>query len=312
MSGYIAQLDALEERFVAWAERRPDIRAAIVVGSRARSDHPADEWADLDLGILVERPRRYLMHHGWLRQLGSPLVKYMDPSGVTLHVLFEDGADAGFAFLPANVFKQAVRVLPLVNRFPALFRALPGGLGTRLENELAEAVAYYRRGYRVILDKDGLVERFLSLAPSGAPEAAPPTDEEFRELVSHFWFLTVWTAKHLKRGELWWAKTNGCDGQLKSMLLQMIEWHERGAKGWEYDTWEEGRFLEEWADAALVQQLKATFARYDDADVWSALTATMDVFRELSKDTAVRLGYPYPAKVDAGATRLVAEIIEAN
>jgi aminoglycoside 6-adenylyltransferase len=297
---------------VAWAATRKDIRAAIVVGSRARTDHPADEWADLDLGILVERPQRYLKHHGWLRQLGSPLVKYMDPSGVTLHVLFEDGADAGFAFLPANAFKQAVRVLPLVNRFPALFRALPGGLGVRLENELAEAVAYYRRGYRVILDKDGLADRFFSLAPARAPKAPPPTEEEFRELVAHFWFLTVWTAKHLKRGEVWWAKTNGCDGQLKRMLLQMIDWHERGANGWDYDTWEEGRFLEEWADAALVQRLKPTFAHYDPDDVWSALTATMDAFRVLAVETALRLGYPYLRTMDEGVAALVGEIADAR
>ena len=68
-----------------------------------------DEWADLDLGILVEAPQRYLRRHFWLRQPGSPLAKYLDPSGVTLHVLFEDGADAGFGFLPVSTFKQAVR-----------------------------------------------------------------------------------------------------------------------------------------------------------------------------------------------------------
>lgn len=312
MTNFSANVDALEQRFVAWAERRPDIRAAIVVGSRARTDHPADEWADLDLGILVERPRRYLKHHGWLRQLGSPLVKYLDPSGVTLHVLFEDGADAGFAFLPANTFRQAVRVLPLMNRFPGLFRVLPGGLGARIENELAEAAAYYRRGYRVILDKDEMAERFFSLAPTVAPRAAPPTEKEFHELVSHFWFLTVWTAKHLKRGDLWWAKSNGCDGQLKSMLLQMIEWHERGAKGWEYDTWEGGRFLEEWAGEKVVAALAPTFAHYEPGDVWHALSATMDAFRSLATDTASQLGYPYPNRMDDGATSLVAEIAEAE
>ncbi|HSP56420.1 MAG TPA: aminoglycoside 6-adenylyltransferase [Dehalococcoidia bacterium] len=312
MTNFSAQLDALEGRFVAWAERRADIRAAIVVGSRARTDHPADEWADLDVGVLVERPQRYLQHHGWLRQLGSPVVKYKDPTGPSLHVLFEDGADAGFAFLPANAIKQAVRVLPLMNRFPALLRALPAGLGARLESELAGAAAFYRRGYRVILDKDGLAERFLSLAPAGAPQAAQPTEKEFHELVSHFWFVTVWTAKHVKRGELWWAKTNGCDGQLKAMLLQMIEWHERSSKGWDYDTWEGGRFLEEWADKAVVNQLMPAFAHYEAADVWMALKATMDIFRDLATRTSARLGYTYPQKADDGATAFVTQIAAAE
>jgi predicted nucleotidyltransferase len=34
------------------------IRAAVVIGSRARVDHPADEWSDLDVLIfaLIQSP----------------------------------------------------------------------------------------------------------------------------------------------------------------------------------------------------------------------------------------------------------------
>lgn len=35
----------LEERVTAWVEDDPGIRAAVVIGSRTRTDHPADEWA---------------------------------------------------------------------------------------------------------------------------------------------------------------------------------------------------------------------------------------------------------------------------
>lgn len=33
---------ALEARFVEWARSEDGIRAAVVIGSRARTDHPAD------------------------------------------------------------------------------------------------------------------------------------------------------------------------------------------------------------------------------------------------------------------------------
>ena len=36
-------MEQIEQRFAAWAQTQPDIRAAMVVGSRARTDHPADE-----------------------------------------------------------------------------------------------------------------------------------------------------------------------------------------------------------------------------------------------------------------------------
>jgi hypothetical protein len=38
--------EALIENTVSWAQARQDIHLALVVGSRARLDHPADEWAD--------------------------------------------------------------------------------------------------------------------------------------------------------------------------------------------------------------------------------------------------------------------------
>lgn len=41
-----ASYGELIERSVKWAESRSDIRAAVIMGSRARVDHPADEWAD--------------------------------------------------------------------------------------------------------------------------------------------------------------------------------------------------------------------------------------------------------------------------
>jgi len=52
--------ERLIARFVAWAQEQDDVRAAVVIGSRARTDHPADEWADLDVLIATTDPQRLL------------------------------------------------------------------------------------------------------------------------------------------------------------------------------------------------------------------------------------------------------------
>ena len=58
--GKIAEAyERLIERFVQWAQTDDNIRAAIVIGSRARVDHPADEWSDLDILILANDPAPY-------------------------------------------------------------------------------------------------------------------------------------------------------------------------------------------------------------------------------------------------------------
>ena len=51
--------EQLEQNCIAWAQAQPDIRAAIVVGSRARLDHPADEWSDLGLILFTTTPAAY-------------------------------------------------------------------------------------------------------------------------------------------------------------------------------------------------------------------------------------------------------------
>jgi hypothetical protein len=42
MSPSALTYDILIGRLTAWAESSPDVRAALIIGSRARTDHPAE------------------------------------------------------------------------------------------------------------------------------------------------------------------------------------------------------------------------------------------------------------------------------
>jgi predicted nucleotidyltransferase len=72
MSNAQTAMQEIEERFVAWATSCPAIRAACVIGSRARVDHPADAWSDLDIVIITSEPERYLTATDWLAHMGVP------------------------------------------------------------------------------------------------------------------------------------------------------------------------------------------------------------------------------------------------
>ena len=75
MNGAVPDVDRayepIIERFVAGPHTEDGIRAAVVIGSRARTDHPADEWADLDIVIWSTDPARYLADAGWTATLGD-------------------------------------------------------------------------------------------------------------------------------------------------------------------------------------------------------------------------------------------------
>lgn len=125
------------------------------------------------------------------------------------------------------------------------------------------------------------------------PEKAEklPTESSWLETSHDFLYHVVWAAKKARRGELWVAKSS-CDGYQKNLLLLLIEWHAR-AKG-QRDTWHKGRYLERWADSAVLEQLPGTFASYTLADVQRALVANLRFYERFGREIASAFGYNFP------------------
>lgn len=288
--------EQLLTNFTTWATQEHNIRAALVIGSRARTVQPADQWADLDLIVIVQNAQPLIDNVDWLTQVGEPVLTFveMTPSGdPERRVLFQGGdygLDVDFSFLPlakVNGVLQAPH------------------LGPELAGELFNV---FGRGMRVLLDKDELTSRLRALlAPIASPTPPAPSTTAYAATVSDFWYHALWTAKHLRRGELWWAKA-GCDMRLKHLLLTMLEWHARFATVTKQDVWFRGRFLEMWADPRAVDELRQVFAHYDEADLWRALLATMHLFHWLATETAQGLSYSYPTQGEAYVTQLVEQL----
>jgi aminoglycoside 6-adenylyltransferase len=277
--------DRIAERFVEWAHTEDAVRAVFVIGSRARQDHAADEWADLDFLVLTSEASDHLRRSGWLSRIGDPWITFTEPTpaghGSERRVLFAGGVDVDFAFFT-------------VGEIETMFRFDPRAAGTALG-----------RGFRVLLDKDDVVARLLDGNPPAETEGASlPDAAAFEQVASDFWYHAVWTAKHLRRGELWWAKS-GCDGRMKELLRRVLEW-DAAAVG--RDPWFRGRFFEEWADPVILRGLRTAFASYDEDEVWAALAVTMDLFGEVSRRTAAALGVPYPPAAEEHARALVAQL----
>jgi len=297
--------EQLIARFVKWAEAQPDIGTAFVIGSQARTTRPADEWSDLDVVVIVDEPERYLFEIDWLENIGNPWVTFVEGAGDERErrVLFEGGLDVDFALLSRKKMRLLARLLRIRERFPALFRLLPRTAAQQVSQGSAAFSDVARRGTRVLLDKDGIAEHLLRV-PAEVPSPHPPAQDEFLGVIHDFLYHAVWTAKKLRRGELWTAQ--GCsDSYLMWRLLRMIEWHAHATHGLDYDTWHGGRFLEQWADGRVVKDLQGAFAHYDEKDLWRGLSAMMDLFRWVAVETAAELEHPYPTSADEHATELV-------
>lgn len=283
--------ETLIRRFTDWAEAEDNVRAAFIFGSRARSDHPADAWSDLDLLLLCRDAEPIWASTDWLDEIGNAWITFLEPTpdhqGFERRVLFEGGVDVDFVPTHAAGFVQMAK-----SGFPP---------------DLADMI---HRGIRILVDKDGIAE-LVDPERVTAPPYTPPTESEFLNLVNDFWYHTVWTAKHLRRGELWWAKSC-CDCYLKDRLRQLLAWHARATQGHTTETWLRGRFLEEWADPRATLALTQAFAHYNEDDVWRALRATMMLFSWLARETAEHSGYRYPSRGEAHARDLVETLEEGR
>lgn len=297
--------DRLLERLVAWAGTCADIRSVVIIGSRARvDDHPADPWSDIDVLLIATAPERYLATRDWLEALGRPWLSYVEPTPTggqnERRAVFEGAVEADFAIAADRDIKLAAYVLSVFRRLPLARRMLPSRFSKRLDT-LSDVLG---RGARVLVDKDGTVTRILQLLSTHRRQASMPTETEFLSVVERFLHGAIWTAKHVRRGELWRVKTLA-EVPRHAVLLRVLEWHSHAHHGPDYDTWDRGRFLEEWADPRAVVALRDVFARYDVDDTWRALFASMRLFRWLAEETAARLGYHYPKQLDDQVTAWV-------
>jgi aminoglycoside 6-adenylyltransferase len=209
-----------------------------------------------------------LEESAWFERLGEVLLTFIEETAVgqqfERRVLYQGSLAVDYNIFPDDAFRQLIKT-----GFPI------------------EVQDIFRRGFRVLVDKDEMMGN-LKVAPEMTP--TPPTAQEFAQHLNDFLYHAIWTAKKIRRGELWVAKSC-CDGYMKRLLLRMIEWNARAVKGWDYDTWFDGRFLERWADPEVVTELSGTFAHYDVDDVKSALLRTVKMHRRLSTEIGRRLRY---------------------
>jgi len=286
--GFTPDPDSLLERIVSWAQADGGVQACLLLGSRARRDRPADAWSDTDLILVVDDPDALLADAAWPAQFATVSITFIEETMLSLRerrVLYADGTDLDV--VPMSRWRMAQHL------------------------DDPHALLVLGRGHRVVVDKIGVfaglddrIARAQAVAASapGAPEPAV-----FANLVNDFWYHAVWTARKLRRGELWVARS--ClDGHMKRLLLQVMEW--KADLGSSTDHWFDGRFLEQWADPSTLGALGDSFAHYDSSDVARALEATMGLFHRLASDLAVRMELPYPTGADDSAARLVTELLQ--
>ena len=280
--------EEIESAYTAWAQANDDVRAAFVVGSRARVDHPADAWADLDIIMFARDADRYHETIDWIRAFAPLWIALAgrtaggDPERL---VLFAGGLQVDFVFHPDTHLA-----------------GLPQFLAT---GPLPDDIV---RGTRVLVDKEGVLAQ---LPPPGRPSAPqPPDSATFRQALEGFWFAAVYAAKQLRRGELW-PFQNASSG-MTGGLLQMVAWHACALSGGDCDTWHGGKFVAEWAREGVYADLQGVFSRLEVEDGRRAMRVRMALYSRLAREVAAELDLSYPTELEQQITATVERIMDGK
>lgn len=275
----------LIERIITWAETEDNIRAVIVTGSSTRGPDAADRFSDRDVEIIARDQEPLLADDAWIHAIAPVWVALNlenDPGDFeTRLVFFEGGRKVDFTVADRS------RIDGMLER-------------GRLDD-------LYERGYRVLLDKDG---RTADLPQPGgaAPRRTLPTQAEFADIVTEFWFEAAHMPTYLSRDDLWVVKFR--DWTMKEMLLRMLEWHALATRGGKTDVWYIGTKMKRWVDEQTWDELQHVFGRFGRGDSWRGLLATMALFTRLTRETAAALDLDCPAESERFITEYVLGFVD--
>ncbi|MFW6262729.1 MAG: aminoglycoside 6-adenylyltransferase [Thermotogota bacterium] len=268
--------DAIIQNFVRYTTTCEDLRAAVIIGSRARRETPADEFSDLDILILSNDPDKHIENTNWLSEIGEVHITFVEPlplgNGKERRVMFSDALDVDFAIVPAS---QA----------EVMFFS-------------PEIISVFRKGFKMLFDKDDLFSHLdLSSDEEAQTKKNLPSETDVQNTIQDFWYHCIWSMKKIQRGELWTAKM--CvDGYMKWLMLKMIEWDYQLNQTKPEELWHNGRFFEKWVDQAIQNEMKGCFSHYERDDIIRALKCSMELFSRLSKKVTQKLDIQYPQKAE--------------
>lgn len=143
----------------------------------------------------------------------------------------------------------------------------------------------------LLMDKDGLLPAFPP-PDDASTRPQPPTQGEFDQCSNEFWWVILYVAKGLWRGEITYARAMA--EIVHQQMMRMLIWYTGVSTDFKVNPGKEGKYLRRYLNPALWELLLETYAGADPRQNWQALSAMMTMFRATAWPIAERYGYRYP------------------
>ena len=243
------------------------VRAVTMNGSRADPGGHRDRYQDYDIVYIVDDIERYERDHGWLRAFGEELI-FQFPDR-------ERPADGGYGFLMQ--FADGNRIDLQVQTLAAFLREWERGEPTL-----------------VLLDKD-LTMQGREITTDAAYWVKKPDRAQYDHCVNEFWWVLLYVAKGLCRGDVLYAMET-MNRWVRPQLLLQLTWLAGEKTGWRQAMGKCGDKLRQVLPEDVWRAYLTTYAPAETESLWAALFALGEQFGAAAVQVAKQLGFDYPTE----------------
>ena len=254
------------------AQQDERVRAVIMNGSRANPNAPADIFQDYDIVYVVTEIASFKAEPAWIDPFGERMIMQLPedmvdppPSGDDSYaylIQFADGNRIDLSLFPVDRIAEMERDSQSI----------------------------------LLLDKDGAIEPFPHPSDSDyLPK--PPTAKAFADCCNEFWWVSTYVIKGLWREEITYAKAMQ-DEVVRPMLIKMLDWYIGIKTGFSVSPGKYGKYLKQYLEPELWDQLMATYSDADYDHTWDSLVQMSQLFRIVSRSVAENSGFEYPQAED--------------
>jgi len=280
----IASYDDLIHRITKWSKSQSFVQAVVMVGSRARETYDIDRFSDLDLIVFSESPSELARSETWISTISRPWILDFTQTfagDAELQVIYEGGYKVDFVI--TNSRNQ--------------------GTITQILND-SPYVKVFDRGWKQLHLSAKPTAETATLAGTSLMSAPRPNLAENQ--TSHTLFLSYGLAKSIFRNDLWRAHNYLC--QIRAQLIWFVEMQTRLTSNGEAVTWEDGRYVDRWADQELIKRLPELFPGYHRESLTRTFHLALELFDELAAAVSAVSGEDAPTSCQLATLKWLKEI----
>ena len=271
---------------LTYAAGHDEIKVVGIEGSRIHPKITKDALQDYDITYIVTNMNTFIKDEEWLDIFGKRIFM-QKPEGMTL---YEPQLGNWFSYLMLleDGNRIDLKIVPV---------------------EEIDLYLYSESLIKILLDKDNMVGE-IPMPSNETYLIKLPTPQHFEDCCNEFWWVSTYVAKGLCRKEFLYA-TDYLNQTLRTELYRMISWNVGIETNFSESIGKSQRFLEQRVSKELWDRIIDTYKMHSYEDLWQTLFLLQDLFREVSKDVAEKLEFPYP-EYDENITNYIKNLQETH